>query len=158
MTGRQLSVVVGIALVMATAVSWLVWNAALDQDEAPDEATRRVQIEAGQTLYAQQCASCHGAKLEGQANWKQRMANGRLPAPPHDVTGHTWHHTDQQLFAITRDGLGQFAGEGYQTDMPKFAGILTDDEIRAVIAFIKSTWPERERLAQERLSKQVDQQ
>jgi len=29
--------------------------------------------------------------------------------------------------------------------MPGFAGVLSDAEIRAVLAYIKSTWPERER-------------
>ena len=34
---------------------------------------------------------------------------------------------------------------GYESDMPAFEGILSDDEIVAVLAYIKSTWPERER-------------
>ena len=33
-------------------------------------------IELGESVYAQNCASCHGADLEGQANWKQRESNG----------------------------------------------------------------------------------
>jgi hypothetical protein len=45
-----------------------------------------------------------GANLEGQPNWKERQANGRLPAPPHDASGHTWHHPDAQLFGITKQG------------------------------------------------------
>ena len=27
-----------------------------------------------------------------------------LPAPPHNETGHTWHHPDEMLFAITKYG------------------------------------------------------
>ena len=35
----------------------------------------------GKTLYADHCASCHGAGLEGENNWRERKASGRLPAP-----------------------------------------------------------------------------
>ncbi len=67
--------------------------------------------------------------------------NGRLPAPPHDASGHTWHHADQDLFALTKHGPAPFAPPGYQSDMPAFADKLTDQEIRDVLAYIKSTWP-----------------
>lgn len=77
----------------------------------------------------------------------QRKSDGRLPAPPHDATGHTWHHSDAQLFRIVKDGLASIA-PGYETDMPTFAGSMTDDEIRAVLDYIKGTWPERERKIQ----------
>ncbi|MCW5719495.1 MAG: cytochrome c, partial [Bauldia sp.] len=56
-------------------------------------------LRAGQTLYLANCASCHGVDLEGQPNWQTPLADGRFPAPPHDETGHTWHHSDAQLFA-----------------------------------------------------------
>lgn len=101
-------------------------------------------LRLGQELYAENCASCHGANLEGQPNWKRRLENGRMPAPPHDASGHTWHHPDQDLFTITRDGLGAIV-PGYESDMPAFGTVLTEDEIRATLAFIKSTWPERAR-------------
>lgn len=98
-------------------------------------------VALGARLYAAHCASCHGATLEGQADWRQRKADGRLPAPPHDASGHTWHHSDEVLFRITRDGMGPFAPPGYQSDMPGFGNVLSTDEIAAVLAFIKSTWP-----------------
>lgn len=59
---------------------------------------------SGRQVYVEHCASCHGANLEGQPNWKQRLPTGRLPAPPHDATGHTWHHSDRQLFRIVSSG------------------------------------------------------
>lgn len=95
----------------------------------------------GEKVYAQHCAACHGAKLEGEANWRQRKASGRLPAPPHDATGHTWHHPDRLLFRITKYGPGALIGGGHQSDMPGFEKVLTDAEILAVLSFIKSTWP-----------------
>ena len=95
----------------------------------------------GRKIYATACASCHGGALEGQANWKQRKPDGRLPAPPHDPSGHTWHHPDEQLFALTKLGPAKIVGDGYESDMPGFEDTLSDRDILAVLSFIKSTWP-----------------
>jgi len=100
-------------------------------------------VDRGRDLYMANCASCHGQNLEGQANWKSRLPNGRLPAPPHDETGHTWHHPDGQLFEVTKYGTAQFAPPGYQTDMRGYEDILTDQDIMTVLAFIKASWPEK---------------
>ena len=61
-------------------------------------------IEQGRQVYTAQCASCHGADLEGQPDWKSPLPSGRLPAPPHDESGHTWHHADELLFRIVKEG------------------------------------------------------
>jgi mono/diheme cytochrome c family protein len=106
------------------------------------------QLALGQKVYMQECASCHGLKLEGQPDWRQKLKNGRMPAPPHDDSGHTWHHPDEVLFGITKHGLvPPYAPAGYQSDMPAFAGKLTDAEIRAVLAFIASHWSAEARKA-----------
>ena len=99
------------------------------------------QVALGQTVYEARCASCHGVQLEGQPNWRDRLVSGKLPAPPHDPSGHTWHHADSVLFGMTKYGVERYAPPGYQSDMPAFEGRLNDDEIWAVIAYIKSTWP-----------------
>lgn len=96
----------------------------------------------GRALYVANCASCHGANLEGQPDWMRRLPSGRLPAPPHDDSGHTWHHSDRQLFTIVKLGLHAIA-PGYESDMPAFEGVLTDAEIREVLAYIRSTWSDR---------------
>ena len=102
------------------------------------------QTALGQQVYAANCAACHGAKLEGQPDWKRRLEDGRMPAPPHDASGHTWHHADRQLFTITKLGIGAIV-PGYESVMPVYQDILTDDEIAAALAWIKSTWPARQR-------------
>lgn len=103
---------------------------------------KRVAI--GKTIYEQQCAACHGANLEGQSNWRQPLPNGRAPAPPHDESGHTWHHPDRILFGIVKHGVvPPYGPPGYQSDMPAFAGKLSDEEIRATLAYIESHWPSR---------------
>ena len=101
----------------------------------------KVDLALGEKLYAQHCASCHGDSLEGQPDWRKRLPNGRFPAPPHDASGHTWHHPDGVLFAVTKHGLvPPYAPAGYESDMPAFGGKLSDQEIRAVLDYIESRW------------------
>ena len=119
---------------------------------ASNAASSAEVIEQGRQIYADQCASCHGAQLEGQPDWKTPLPSGRLPAPPHDAGGHTWHHPDDILFRIVKEGTAAIVGGGYESDMPGFADVLSDAEIRAVLVYIKSTWPERERTYQENVS------
>ena len=105
----------------------------------PDDAAL---VARGGTLYAQQCAACHGAHGEGQPEWRERGPTGLLPAPPHDASGHTWHHPDEQLFAITRNGVAAVIGQpNYQSTMPVYAGVLSDADIVAVLSYIKAQWP-----------------
>jgi mono/diheme cytochrome c family protein len=98
-------------------------------------------IAAGARLYAEHCAACHGAALEGEPEWQTPGADGRMPAPPHDASGHTWHHPDAQLFFMSKHGVAALVGRGYQSNMPAYEGVLSDAEIIDVLAFIKSTWP-----------------
>ena len=98
-------------------------------------------VTLGQNIYSKNCASCHGADLEGQENWQKRDDEGYLPAPPHDETGHTWHHPDEYLFLMTKYGIEKIIGKKYLNNMPAYKDILTDKEIIAVLSFIKSKWP-----------------
>lgn len=104
-------------------------------------------IANGKTLYAEQCAPCHGANLEGQPNWQTPDVNGVLPAPPHDETGHTWHHDNKLLFEYTTLGgaeaLATRGITGFNSGMPGFSDVISEDEIWDILAFIQSTWPER---------------
>lgn len=111
------------------------------------------QVTLGANIYSESCASCHGAKLEGQPNWQRRLPTGRLPAPPHDETGHTWHHADNQLFEIIKEGIKPFAPPGYESDMAAFKDTLSDREIWAILAFMKTTWPPNIRERQAEISR-----
>ena len=107
------------------------------------DPTNKQLVADGQPIYAAHCATCHGVNLEGEPNWRTRKPNGRLPAPPHDATGHTWHHADALLIDITQHGLrpGITAPVGYVSDMPAYKDLLSTHEIHAVLAYIKSSWP-----------------
>jgi len=133
-----------LVLVAVFALIWLF----VDQDEADNRASisDKPDVVQGETLYATSCASCHGANLEGQANWRSPGPDGRLPAPPHDENGHTWHHSDQLLFDYTKLGGKALMAQRdieFDSGMPAFGDQLTDTEINNVLAYIKSTWPER---------------
>ncbi|MFU0503812.1 c-type cytochrome [Pseudaminobacter sp. NGMCC 1.201702] len=58
------------------------------------------------------------------------------------------------LFRITKEGPAVVARGGYESDMPGFRDVLSDNEIRSVLAFIRSTWPEQERAYQAQMSRQ----
>lgn len=140
MPGLASGPVVSIVAVAAVAVAaWMFWPTSSNGRADPGDSR---QVLFGETVYRSNCASCHGADLEGQPDWRTRKSGGRLPAPPHDETGHTWHHPDEQLFRITKMGLKPpLAPQGYESDMPAFGGVLSDDEIWAILAYIKSRWP-----------------
>lgn len=101
----------------------------------------------GAMLYQENCASCHGEELEGEPNWRTVKEDGSLPAPPHDETGHTWHHGDDLIFSYTKLGgkeaLARSGITNFASGMPGFGEQLTDEEIWHVIAFLKSNWSER---------------
>lgn len=105
----------------------------------PDDA----QVVAdGARIYQSNCASCHGSNLEGQPEWRSRDPAGFLPAPPHDASGHTWHHSDETLFQITKMGVAHVIGDkNYKTTMPIYSGVLSDEQIVAALSWIKAQWP-----------------
>ena len=109
----------------------------------------------GKNVYLKNCASCHGKNLEGQLNWRQRDAEGYLPAPPHDKDGHTWHHPDEYLFSMTKYGIEKMIGEEYQNKMPAYETILSDEEIIAALSYIKSTWPPQIQRQHDRMNKRA---
>lgn len=143
---------IAVLAIVATAVAagWMLWPSA---STASADADDKRQVALGETVYRDHCASCHGANLEGQPEWKSRTADGRLPAPPHDETGHTWHHSDETLFGLIKVGLQPpVAPAGYKTDMPAFGAVLNDEQIWAVLAFIKNRWPQKIRTLQSGLN------
>jgi mono/diheme cytochrome c family protein len=102
----------------------------------PASSTDR-QLALGREVYDANCAACHGLQGEGQIALS--VPAGQNPAPPHDSTGHTWHHPDAQLIAVTTNG---------GISMPAFGGTLSDEEIAASLAYIKTFWTEEQRLQQ----------
>ena len=109
----------------------------------PLPAVDRSAAALGEPLYQQYCAACHGQDLSGAPGWKTSLPDGSFPPPPHDETGHTWHHPDALLLQIMAEG-GQF----YDGVMPGFSEQLTDTEMAAILEFIKSRWDREARTYQ----------
>lgn len=122
---------------------------AFDRADATDNAA----VSQGRALYAEHCAACHGANLQGQPDWRVKNADGTLPAPPHDDNGHTWHHPDALLFDITKRGGQASAPQGFKSAMPAFGETLSDSEIWAVLSFIKSKWSLKAQIRQGRMNR-----
>jgi mono/diheme cytochrome c family protein len=101
------------------------------------------RVARGEQLYTQHCASCHGTNLEGQPNWKKPLPDGRFPAPPHDDSGHTWHHPDALLVSIILDGGNGLPGA--QSNMPGFRAVLNEDDARQILDFFRSRWSPQSR-------------
>jgi mono/diheme cytochrome c family protein len=143
---RRVVAVASISLMLAAGIAGIIYIRA---PSGPSPQT----ISEGGALYQKNCAACHGVNLEGQPNWKTPLPSGTLPAPPHDASGHTWHHPTSLLFKITKKGASAVVGGGYKSDMGGFERILSDDQISAILEFIKSRWPERERNYHEEMNR-----
>ena len=98
------------------------------------------QILLGKIVYQKNCSSCHKVNLAGVPQWKIRDDKGNLQAPPLNGQGHAWHHHDEMLFKIIKYGTESFV-ENYEGDMKAYKDKLSDAEIIAVLAYLKSYWP-----------------
>ncbi len=103
------------------------------------------EVAQGRQLYEQYCAACHGWQGEGAANWKKPDEKGEMPPPPHDETGHTWRHSDAMLFKMIAEGWRHPFNKSDRLTMPAFGKSLTDQEIAAVIEYLKTLWTNEQR-------------
>jgi mono/diheme cytochrome c family protein len=77
----------------------------------------------GAAVYKAKCASCHGADGAGQTGMGKAMKLRDLGSA--DVQ----KQTDAELTSITTDGKAK---------MPAYKGKISDDEIKQVVAFIRT--------------------
>jgi mono/diheme cytochrome c family protein len=144
--------VVGLAMVII-ALTALNLSGLFESRTAPDPADLAL-VNLGQVVYADHCAACHSAKLGGEKDWQTPDAEGRLPVPPHDASGHTWHHADKLLLEIIAEGGQLYTPKGRRSNMPGYREKISGREISAVLAFIKSRWPVEILDRQQKLSAQ----
>lgn len=138
----RIALIAGAFLAAGAGTTLLSWRVIAEGGAEPRDLAR------GAEIYAEACAACHGASLEGQSDWRSPGPDGRLPAPPHDETGHTWHHPDGVLMDIIMRETAAVVGGGYESNMPGFADSYTEAELRDVLEWIKTQWPERQRTHQ----------
>jgi len=125
-----------VILVVAAAI-------ALRSPDTSSSTVASVDVLAdGQTLYDTYCAACHGFDLEGQADWKENNPDGSFRAPPHDETGHTWHHSDAYLIESIKLGGARLPANIGMSAMPAYEDVLTDAQINTILDYIKQDWPD----------------
>lgn len=95
------------------------------------------QVTRGGRLFQEYCASCHGVDAQGAANWRQKGADGKYPAPPLNGTGHAWHHPEKVLLMTIRDGTKRLGGS-----MPAWGDKLSEQDMRDIIAWFQAKWPQ----------------
>ena len=97
--------------------------------------------QAGADLFKKHCAHCHGDEAIGQdpkqpsGGWDDKM--NRL-APALNGTGHAWHHPPELIYEYIEKG-----SIDKTSPMPSFGNILTDKDIKSIIAYINSLWPDK---------------
>jgi mono/diheme cytochrome c family protein len=127
-------------LVVVGAVAlYLVFSGKIESRTDPNDPAR---VAKGEKVYEEHCQSCHAEALRGEPNWQTRNADGSFPAPPLDETGHSWEHSDRQIFDYIKFGGRPLESSVFKSNMPGFEDSLTNDQIWASLTFIKSRWPE----------------
>ncbi|HEY6924806.1 MAG TPA: SCO family protein, partial [Steroidobacteraceae bacterium] len=116
------------------------------------DADDPAKVTAGKVLYTSHCARCHGRQRQGQPLWQLQDQFAGRRAPAHDQTGHTWAHSDDDLFWMTRDGRFPAAAAEAPSYMPAFHDSLPDEQIIAIIAYLKASWPIGLRISQAMLN------
>ncbi|MGB0386869.1 MAG: thioredoxin domain-containing protein, partial [Ardenticatenaceae bacterium] len=108
-------------------------------DQPRTESASPEVLALGETVYKENCMSCHGENGEGDVG------------PALNGSAHTWHHPDPQLIATIRDGIpdSQMVGLGDK---------LSDEEIEAVISYFKSWWPAEQAQMQSQATEQFNAQ
>jgi S-disulfanyl-L-cysteine oxidoreductase SoxD len=144
---------VAVGLIVIVLAGWLAPKPAAPAAQAVTEGTpvpipplpelKPGSVALGELTYKEHCAACHSPNLEGQPNWKKPLSDGRYPAPPHDDSGHTWHHPDHLLYEIILNGGN--GNPGQASNMPAFKGKLTGLQLVGVMDYIKSRWSDEKR-------------
>lgn len=126
----------------------LIWERVTNQTAISADPLNLAQVGLGHALYDQHCAYCHGVDLEGKPGWDGEFPDGRRPPLPLEGTGPIWRLSDHDLFDLTKYGGQVFSPPSYRNEMPGFEGQLSDADIWAILAFIKSRWSDETRARQ----------
>jgi mono/diheme cytochrome c family protein len=110
----------------------------------------QVVLQQGRDLYTEHCAQCHGEQAQGADNWTQRRPDGKFPPPPLNGTGHTWHHSEAALINTIKHGTKRIGGS-----MPAWKDKLDEDQIKAILAWVQSQWPQELYTAWSRMNQQA---
>jgi len=113
-------VAVFLLLVLAFPIYRLTENGRLDDALASEDSA---QIVAGRQLYALNCAMCHGEQGQG------------VDAPALNSQEFLQSVSDEQIHGIVAGGI---PGTPMPAWLDEYGGPLTDQQIAAVVAYIRS--------------------
>lgn len=145
-----------VLIALAITVSTIYYDRHVAKNEVAADRLNEAQVALGKSLYQANCAFCHGDNLEGKPGWDGQYPSGGRPALPLDGETAITRLSDQDIMDVTKYGGQPFSPSDYKNDMPGFEMQLSDGDIWAIVAFIKSRWSdeaiERQRVAQEKLN------
>jgi cytochrome c553 len=102
-----------------------------------DWETPEVVAEASR-LYDEICKSCHGAKGVGERPEDMYAKDDYgVVAPPLDDSAHGWHHSDSNLTETILNGSPR------NPRMMPFKEIISEQDARNLVAYLKSLWSPR---------------
>ena len=137
---RFLVLAVFFALMMT--LFWIYYDRHTAETEVAADRFNTAQVSLGSSLYTANCAFCHGDTLEGKPGWDRDYPTGGRPALPLNGEGAITRLSDQDLMDVAKYGGQPFSPADYKNDMPGFELQLSDGDIWAIVAFIKSRWSE----------------
>ena len=136
----------GLAACSTAGVPTLASKVAAERILTPsvgEQSNLTEMLARGSKVYATSCQPCHG----------DRHGKGSVGrAHPHNEKGHTWHHPDAQLKEWILHGK---PGPGFSV-MPGFTYLMEDD-VDAILGFIKTWWTAEQREMQADISRRYNQ-
>lgn len=150
---RLLSVLTGLLLLAACGTAATPPSIELvAPEDLPTRTFTNPALEEGRYLYNYHCAHCHGFDGEGQlaATIGQARELGLHLVPPQDSTGHTWEHPDYLLIRVIEDGI---PNPLMQFPMPSYKGVMSEQEIRNILSYIRLWWTEPQRAHQQAVTR-----
>ena len=116
-----------------TGLMCLLMASVRAQDSGPLPNNRK-SIARGKQFYLISCVECHDQDGKGLG---RRDFNG---TPPSDLT-----NPDVWLHGTSAEAIYSSIREGTKEDMPPFKGKLKDEQIRHIVNYVRSLWPEAKR-------------
>ena len=108
-------------------------NAETGVKDAPE------MVERGARLDSQNCSSCHLQDGVGEPPIPRSIRRpDYFTAMPLNESSHAWHHGDEQLMQMILKGTTRS-----RTRMPAWEGVLSGEQVRDLIAYMKSLWSDR---------------
>lgn len=135
---RFLAAAVFFALVIT--LTTIYYDRHFAENEVAADRFNDAQVSLGSSLYNANCGFCHGDALEGKPGWDKDYPSGGRPALPLDGEGAITRLSDQDIMDVVKFGGQPFSPSDYKNDMPGFEMQLSDGDIWAIVAFIKSRW------------------